>query len=390
LRQASEVRLLLVLKSVYFPELQKVTITMENNNNTPMTVSEFADTMIGLGLAAALVILCLQVFSPFIGLMLWAVILAVTLYPMHQALARRMGAREGRAATVIVLTGLLIIGVPLALLGTSLANHLADFYQSFQSDTILITPPSASVADWPVVGETVFKAWSDMSANLPEFIEENKAGLQDLLKRLISVSAGTMAGVLMFLGALIVAGIMMAYGQSGRAAMERIVSRFSGEGRGPAILTLSTLTVRSVAAGVLGVAFIQALILGIGFFFAGVPASGVLAIIVLFLGILQLPSFIITIPVIAWLWGTGDSSTVFNSVWSVYLIVGGFSDGILKPILLGRGVDAPMPVILIGALGGMISAGIIGLFVGAVLLAVGYRLLMEWVGRTSEAEVDES
>jgi predicted PurR-regulated permease PerM len=363
---------------------------MENNNNTPMTVSEFADTMIGLGLAAALVILCLQVFSPFIGLMLWAVILAVTLYPMHQALARRMGAREGRAATVIVLTGLLIIGVPLALLGTSLANHLADFYQSFQSDTILITPPSASVADWPVVGETVFKAWSDMSANLPEFIEENKAGLQDLLKRLISVSAGTMAGVLMFLGALIVAGIMMAYGQSGRAAMERIVSRFSGEGRGPAILTLSTLTVRSVAAGVLGVAFIQALILGIGFFFAGVPASGVLAIIVLFLGILQLPSFIITIPVIAWLWGTGDSSTVFNSVWSVYLIVGGFSDGILKPILLGRGVDAPMPVILIGALGGMISAGIIGLFVGAVLLAVGYRLLMEWVGRTSEAEVDES
>jgi predicted PurR-regulated permease PerM len=153
---------------------------------------------------------------------------------------------------------------------------------------------------------------------------------------------------------------------------------------------LSTLTVRSVAAGVLGVALIQALILGVGFFFAGVPAAGVLAVLILFLGILQLPAIIITIPVIAWIWGTGDGSTVMNSIWSVYLIVGGFSDGILKPMLLGRGVDAPMPVILIGALGGMVSAGIVGLFVGAVLLAVGYRLLMEWVARSEETEVVES
>ncbi|MFT4632968.1 MAG: putative PurR-regulated permease PerM [Candidatus Pseudothioglobus sp.] len=375
----------------YSPELQKVSATMENNNkNTPMTVSEFTDTMIGLGLAAALVILCLQVFAPFIGVMLWAVILAATLYPMHQALARRMGDRQGRSATVIVLTGLLIMGVPLVLLGTSLANHLADSYQSFQNNTIQITQPKASVADWPVIGKTVFNAWSEMSTNLPEFIEKNKAGVQGLVKRGISVSAGTIGSVFLFLGALIIAGIMMAYGKSGSVAMERIVSRFSGQERGPAILTLSTLTVRSVAAGVLGVALIQALILGVGFFFAGVPAAGVLAVVILFLGILQLPAIIITIPVVAWIWGTGDGSTVMNSIWSVYLIVGGFSDGILKPMLLGRGVDAPMPVILIGALGGMVSAGIVGLFVGAVLLAVGYRLLMEWVARSEETEVVES
>lgn len=366
---------------------------MEDNNNKPMTVNEFADTMIGLGLAAALIILCFQVFTPFMGIMLWAIILAVTLYPMHQALARRMGQRQGRSATVIVVTGLLIIGAPLVILGTSLANHLADSYQSFQNDTLQITQPAPSVAEWPVVGTRIFNAWTDMATNLPEYIKANKAGLQDLVKRGIAISAGTMADVFVFLGAIIIAGIMMAYGQSGGAAMERIISRFSGQERGPAILTLSTMTTRSVAAGVLGVAFIQALILGVGFFFSGVPAAGVLAVIILFLGILQLPAVIITIPVVAWIWGTGDGSTAFNVIWSVYLIVGGFSDGVLKPILLGRGVDAPMPVILIGALGGMMSAGIVGLFIGAVLLAVGYRLLMEWVGskeETTEKEVTET
>jgi predicted PurR-regulated permease PerM len=357
----------------------KESMIMEDNNNKPMNASEFADTMIGLGLAAALVILCFQVFTPFIGIMMWSVILAVTLYPVHQVLARKMGERQGRSSTVIVVTGLLILGAPLVILGTSLANHLSDGYQAFQNDTVHIRHPDPSVKDWPVVGEKVFNAWSEASTNLPGYIKENKAGLQNVVKQGIAVSASTMSGIFMFLGAIIIAGIMMAYGQSGGAAMERIFSRFSGREKGPGLLKLSTLTVRSVAAGVLGVAFIQALILGVGFIFAGIPAAGVLAIVVLLLGILQLPALLISIPVVAWLWGVGDGSSVHNLIWTVYLLVGGFADNVLKPLLLGRGVDAPMPVILLGAIGGMISAGIIGLFVGAVLLAVGYQLFMEWV-----------
>ena len=128
-------------------------------------------------------------------------------------------------------------------------------------------------------------------------------------------------------------------------------------------------------------AFIQSLILGIGFLWAGIPAAGLWAIAVMVLGILQAPALIVTIPVLAYLWMAGDASTTMNIVYTVYLFVGGLADNVLKPLLLGRGVDAPMPVILLGALGGMVSGGIVGLFVGAVLLAVAYQLLMDWVAQ---------
>jgi predicted PurR-regulated permease PerM len=103
------------------------------------------------------------------------------------------------------------------------------------------------------------------------------------------------------------------------------------------------------------------------------------------IGIVQLPALIISLPAIAYLWVSGDASTTSNVIWSIYLLVAGMADNVLKPLLLGRGVDAPMPVILLGALGGMVSAGIIGLFIGAALLALGYQIFMDWVGSGSEA-----
>ena len=194
-------------------------------------------------------------------------------------------------------------------------------------------------------------------------------------------------GIFLFLVSFIVAGIMMAYGESGNAAMGRIYNRLAGREKGPRLLRLTVATIRSVATGVVGVAFIQALLLGVGFVIAGVPGAGILALIVLLIGIVQLPALIITLPVIAYLW-TGDNSTLANVFYSVYLLVAGAADGFLKPVLLGRGVDAPMPVILIGALGGMVSGGIIGLFIGAVILAVSYEVFMAWVDQVEEAAPD--
>ena len=131
-------------------------------------------------------------------------------------------------------------------------------------------------------------------------------------------------------------------------------------------------------------AFIQALLLGAGFIMAGIPGAGVLAIVALLIGIVQVPAAIISLPAIAYLWISGDASTTSNIVYSIYLFVAGLADNVLKPLLLSRGVDAPMPIILIGALGGMVTSGIIGLFVGAVLLAVGYQVFMEWVDNGEE------
>jgi predicted PurR-regulated permease PerM len=116
----------------------------------------------------------------------------------------------------------------------------------------------------------------------------------------------------------------------------------------------------------------------------------VLAVVVLLLGILQLPAVLVSLPAIAYLWWSGDASTMHNVVFTVYLLVAGFADNVLKPLLLGRGVDVPMPVVLLGALGGMVGGGIVGLFVGAVLLAVGYQLFMDWVDEVDEGPVAPS
>ncbi len=345
---------------------------------------DLTDTIIRIGLIAVLAVMCVRLFAPFANLMLWALILAIALYPMHQSLARRLGGRQGRAATLVVVAGLLLIGGPMVMLGGSFASQVKNAHTAFENNAITIKQPAPTVADWPVVGKRVYAAWSLAADNLPEFLKENQAELKKLSKRALSAAVNTAGSVLLFLGSLIVAGIMMAYGEAGAKSMQRIFTRVAGPARGLRLQSLSTATVRSVATGVIGVAFIQSLLLGIGFIMAGIPAAGVLALIVMLLGIAQVPAALVGIPAIAYLWWSGDASTTSNIFFSVYLLLAGLADNVLKPLLLGRGVDAPMLIILIGALGGMVTSGIIGLFAGAVLLTVGYKIFMEWLDNADE------
>jgi len=341
---------------------------------------DLMDVMIRIGLIAFVLIMCARIFSPFAGLVLWALILAVALYPLQQHFAKRIGGRQGRAATLLVLAGLLLIGAPTVMLGSSFAGRIHEVYTAFENNTITIGQPAPTVAEWPLVGKELYSTWSSAATDLPAFLEKLQPQLENIATHVLRTAASTAGAVFLFLGSLIIAGIMMAYGEAGSQTMQRILKRLAGPSRGPRLHSLSTATVRSVATGVIGVAFIQALLLGIGFILAGIPGAGVLAFLVLLIGIMQLPALIVSLPVIVYLWWFGDASTTSNIVFTVYLLVAGMADSVLKPLLLGRGVDMPMPVILLGALGGMVSGGIIGLFIGAVLLAVGYQIFMEWVG----------
>lgn len=358
-----------------------------SNSNEVLTESVLrhllTDTLIRIGILAFLVYMCVLVFAPFTALMLWATILAVALYPLHLKVAGKLGGKTGWSATVIVLAGLLVIGGPTVMIGESFASHLHGAYSKFESGQLAIPAPSETVAEWPLVGEEVYAAWNDAAENLPAFIEAQRPQLVEFSKKVLRIAASTAGGVLIFLTALIIAGIMMAYGESGRRTIGKIYERFAGPVKGPRLHKISAATVRSVATGVIGVAFIQALLLGLGFIFAGVPGAGVLAIVVLMLGIVQLPAMLVSLPVIIYLWVGGDASTTSNIIFTVYLLIAGMADNVLKPLLLGRGVDVPMPIVLFGALGGMVSAGIIGLFIGAILLSVGYQLFVEWVAESS-------
>ena len=207
----------------------------------------------------------------------------------------------------------------------------------------------------------------------------------NLAKAALGFVAGIGGGLLLFLASLAVAGIMMAFGEGGARAIRSIFERVADEKRGGEFVDLSTATIRAVAKGVLGVAFLQAIIVGICLLVAGIPWAGVLAVIVLVLGIAQVPALIVTLPAIAYLWSSGHYGTGAAVLYTVLLAVAGMADNVLKPLMLGRGVDAPMPVILLGALGGMATGGILGMFVGGTLLALGYQIFMGWVATNPDA-----
>ena len=368
---------------------------LDNATFRKLLSKDLTETLIRFGLIAFMVVVCVWVFEPFAKFALWALVLAVALYPLHQRLTNNLNGRQGLSATLLVVASLILIGAPTAMLGDSFAGHAKDAYTAFENDTITIKQPNPSVAEWPIIGEKLYHAWSAAADDLPGYLKEYRPQLKQILGKVLGTAADTAGAVLLFLGALIVAGIMMAYGGPGSQAIQRILCRLTDPMRGVRLQALITATIRSVATGVIGVAFIQALLLGVGFYMAGVPAAGVLSIIVLLIGIAQVPASIIALPVVAYIWWSGDASTAINIVWTIYLIAAGMADNLLKPLLLGRGVDAPMPVILIGAIGGMVSAGIVGLFIGAVLLAVGYKAFMLWVdddeeGTSAEPEKIES
>ena len=242
-----------------------------------------------------------------------------------------------------------------------------------------VPPPSPGVAEWPVVGKKVFGLWSQAHEDLPKFIQSQQPKIADLSRNALAM-VGSLGGMLLaFLASFIIAGIIMAFGQAGARASIAIFKRIVGEDRGEVFAKLSTATIRAVALGVVGIAFIQAILIGLVLIVAGVPFAGALAMLALVLGIVQVPALIVTLPVIAYIWTSGDYATGPAVLHTVLLFVAGMMDNVLKPLMLGRGVDAPMPVILLGALGGLASSGILGMFIGATLLALGYQIFMAWV-----------
>jgi len=353
----------------------------------PVGASGLLEVLIRAGLIFALAALCFQIFAPFLTLMVWGLILAVTLYPMQEYVAAKMGGRQGLAATLIVILGIALIVTPTAILMSSLGDSVQRLIHDVQSDALVIPAPRESVAGWPVIGERVYALWSQAHADLPALIKSMQPKIGDLAKSALAFVASIGGGLLLFLAALIIAGILMAFGRSGSRASLAISERLAGPARGAEFATLATATIRAVAQGVIGVAFIQAIIVGLCLLVAGVPWAGVLAMIALVLGIAQIPALIVTLPAIAYIWLLGDYGKGEAILYTLLIFVAGLADNVLKPLMLGRGVDAPMPVILIGALGGMAAAGILGMFVGATLLALGYQLFMGWVAANRRVEL---
>jgi len=298
------------------------------------------------------------------------------LYPLHQALTRKLGGREKTSAAVFVFVGLAILIVPTYLSAGSSIAGLSNFGTGLQEGTISISPPDESVADWPIIGKRVYSGWSDAAENLETTLRKFQPQLAAFSGGILKFAGSMLIGVLQFVLSIIIAGVFLVSAQGGYKTALNLSSSLIGE-RGNALVDLSIATIRSVAKGVLGVAIIQALLAGIGLAAIGVPAAGLWAGAVLILAIIQLPPLIVLGPIAVWVFSVAEPVPAI--IFAVYAFVVSISDSFLKPMFLGRGMEIPMLVILLGAIGGAILLGIIGLFIGAIVLALGYEILKSWM-----------
>jgi predicted PurR-regulated permease PerM len=349
--------------------------------------SQLLEVLIRAGLLGAFVVLCYRVFAPFLTLLLWALILAVTLYPLHQSIARRLGGNRGLAATIIVLVGSLSIVTPTVVLVSSFEGSVRKFVSDAQQNKLEIPAPHEGVREWPIVGERIHDVWSKAHADLPGLIQSMQPQILELVRKALVLGANIAVMELQFLASFVIAGILMAYGETGARLGRAISVRIVGGERGERFARLSTATIRAVAQGVVGIAFVQAVLIGVALLVADVPWAGVLAGITLVLSVAQVPALVVTLPVIGYIWSSGSYGTGAAILHTIVLLLAGMVDNALKPLMLGRGVEAPMPVVLLGALGGLATAGILGMFVGATLLALGHQMFMVWLARAPSPDV---
>jgi predicted PurR-regulated permease PerM len=334
-----------------------------------------------IGALLILLIMCFSIVRPFISIMVWALILAVAVFPLHVSLTAKLGGREKTSAAIFVLIGLAIILVPTWLLGESTLSSLQTLAQNLREGTLRVAPPDPGVAEWPVIGQQTYEIWSNAASNIDAFLAQYETQLRDLAQRVFGFASGIVIGALQFVLSTIIAGALLLQAKGGYQVTREIITSLVGNERGTQFADTAILTIRSVVKGVLGVAVAQAILAAIGLVLIGVPAAGLWAGAVLVLAIVQLPPILVLGPIAFWVFSVAEP--VPATIFLVYAIIVSISDAFLKPMLLGRGLETPMLVILIGAIGGAIAMGIVGLFIGAVILALGYELLVAWMAPDS-------
>jgi predicted PurR-regulated permease PerM len=355
--------------------------------NDKMFVARALEATIHVGLVILLLYWCFQIGRPFIEIIVWGIIISVAVHPGYNRLKSAMGGRGRLSATLITLLALIILFVPTFMLSGSLIDTAKEYSAHLDAGTLSIPPPSETVRSWPVIGEPLHNFWSLASNNLSAALSKISPQIKKISVPLLSAAADTGVGILKFMVSIIIAGVLLANDTSGGQAVRKIAARLTGEG-GTSVVELAAATVRSVTLGILGVALIQAILASLGFLVVGVPGAGLWALMVLILAVVQLPTILILLPIVFYVFSTSTTTTaVLFAIWSILV---GISDAFLKPLLMGRGVDVPMLVIFIGAIGGFMTSGIIGLFIGAIILALGYKLFLAWLDKDIQPDPEPS
>jgi len=300
--------------------------------------SQAIEIAIRLGIVFLILAWCLQILSPFVSLVAWGGIIAVAIYKPFLKVVDKLGGRKKLAVILTAILSIAVILIPVILLSTSLVDSAIKVGNQITTGQVHIAPPAEAVREWPLVGEKAYEFWHQASVDLSALLEKYPHQLAEIGKKLLSAAKGASLGILQFMVSMLIAAAFLSSAKSINTAIHRLFKRMAGA-HGESLMRLSIATIRSVAVGVIGIAFIQALLGGLGMMFAGVPAAGLLAIIILVLAIAQLPPILVLLPVVFYVFSV--ESTTVAVIFMIWSILVSMSDAFLKPMLLGRGVDAP-------------------------------------------------
>jgi predicted PurR-regulated permease PerM len=347
-------------------------MTSDNNDFTKNPV----ETTIKIAMTLLLFTWCFYIVQPFIVPLVWALIITVSIFPIYNRLLTLLKGRQKLTAFLMTFCLLLIIVLPCVVLGGTIASSVEALARQLSDGTLSIPLPTEKVASWPLVGETLHKYWTLIATNPMDALKPIVPQIKMLGQWLISSGFSLTISIFQLVLAIIISGVLLANAEGCHRLALAISKRFVGD-KGAEFERMSEETIRSVAIGVLGVAIIQSLLVGLGFWVAGIPAAALLTLVCFFLAVIQVGPALIVIPVTIYVFSCHD--TAFSLIYLVWAVFTSLIDNVLKPLLMGRGSSIPMVIIFLGAIGGMIFSGLIGLFVGAVVLALGYELFRVWV-----------
>ena len=348
---------------------------MSNQENISANViRQSIDVYIILGLVTFFGYVSFKLIAPFISVLLWAGILAIALYPVFAKLASVLGGRRKIASALIGLFSLILLLAPVTWLGQSALESSTHLVQEIEVGTFAVPAPNESVKDWPLIGERIFNAQNNAHNNLQKFLAENAERLKALAGKVIGASGMMIISVGQFALSIIFASVFVVYATPLRAVFKQLAQRINPN-NGDHFIDITITTTRNVSKAVVGIAVVQSVLGAIGFFMVGLPFAGLWSGVLFGTALISLPILVI-LPSIIYTWSV--ASTLTAILFTAFMLPVMLIDNVMRPIIAAKGLATPMIVIFMGVIGGAISFGLMGLFVGPVILAVFYEMVGLW------------
>jgi len=356
----------------------------EQHQNSKRFISNMMESTIRIGLLLMLIVWTFEIIKPFAIPVLWGAIVAVALMPLTLKLERILKGRKTVAAILVSIACMALLITPVLIVSNSAFDVIKEGIAIVQSGDFTLPQPSPEIAEIPLIGEKLFEVWASFAINFKAATMTFLPQIKSALTVVSGVVSSGFSSFIIFIISLIISGFFMAGANKSVTVMNQLSVRLVGK-NGEAWTSLTANTIRSVLLGIVGVAFIQAVLIGSALFAFEIPAAGLFTFIIFVFAIAQLPPAIVVLPIVIYAVSTFEPTAA--TIFTIWVLIGGLSDNVLKPILMGRGVNVPMIVVFIGAIGGMLATGIIGLFLGAVVLSIWYELFITWL---NNGDVDKA